>query len=234
MALLRVEALSAGYGDTTILSDVAITVEPGQVVSIIGPNGAGKSTLMKTVFGLLRPSRGRIVYEDRDITGWTPDRIVRLGLCYVPQVENTFPSLTVEENLEMGAFTLRGSLRERLDRVYAMFPDLATARHKPAGKLSGGQQHMLALGLALMLSPRLVMLDEPTAGLSPKFASSALEHVRLLRDQGVAVLLVEQNAAAALQLSDWGYVLASGQNRFADTGPALLDNPEVGSLYLGK
>ncbi|HKI56691.1 MAG TPA: ABC transporter ATP-binding protein [Trueperaceae bacterium] len=234
MALLRVEGLTAGYGDTTILSDVAIAVEPGQVVSIIGPNGAGKSTLMKTVFGLLRPTQGRVVYEDRDITGWSPDRIVRLGLCYVPQVENTFPSLTVEENLEMGAFTLRGGLRERLERVYAMFPDLARARHKPAGKLSGGQQHMLALGLALMLSPRLVMMDEPTAGLSPKFAMSALRHVEALRSEGVAVLLVEQNAAAALQLSDWAYVLASGQNRFADTGSALLANPEVGSLYLGK
>ncbi|MEJ2665677.1 MAG: ABC transporter ATP-binding protein [Deinococcales bacterium] len=234
MALLSVESLTAGYGDTTVLSDVAINVEPGQVVSIIGPNGAGKSTLMKTVFGLLRPSSGRVVYGDREITGWSPDRIVRLGLCYVPQVENTFPSLTVEENLEMGAFTLRGNLRERLDRVFTMFPDLAASRHKAAGKLSGGQQHMLALGLALMLSPRLVMLDEPTAGLSPKFAMSALQHVETLRSQGVAVLLVEQNAAAALQLSDWAYVLASGQNRFEDTGRALLDNPEVGSLYLGK
>lgn len=134
----------------------------------------------------------------------------------------------------MGAFTLRGNLRERLDRVFTMFPDLAASRHKAAGKLSGGQQHMLALGLALMLSPRLVMLDEPTAGLSPKFAMSALQHVETLRSQGVAVLLVEQNAAAALQLSDWAYVLASGQNRFEDTGRALLDNPEVGSLYLGK
>ncbi len=234
MALLEVTALTAGYGDTTILSDVAITVEPGQVVSIIGPNGAGKSTLMKTIFGLLKPSRGSVLYQDQDIAGWAPDRIVRLGLCYVPQVENTFPSLTVEENLEIGAFTLRGNLRERLERVYAMFPDLAAARGKAAGKLSGGQQHMLALGLALMLSPKLVMLDEPTAGLSPKFASSALGHVQTLREAGVAVLLVEQNAAAALQLSDWAYVLASGQNRFQDTGPALLDNPEVGSLYLGK
>ncbi len=234
MALLDVSALTAGYGDTTILTDVAISVDAGQVVSIIGPNGAGKSTLMKTVFGLLRPSQGSVVFEGEDITGWAPDQIVRLGLCYVPQVENTFPSLTVEENLEIGAFTLKGSQRERRDRVYTMFPDLATARSKPAGKLSGGQQHMLALGLALMLSPKLVMMDEPTAGLSPKFASSALQHVRTLRDAGVAVLLVEQNAAAALQLSDWGYVLASGQNRFQDTGRALLDNPEVGSLYLGK
>jgi len=232
--LLEVTSLTAGYGDTTILNDVAISVEPGQVVSIIGPNGAGKSTLMKTIFGLLKPSRGSIRYQDQDIAGWAPDRIVRLGLCYVPQVENTFPSLTVEENLEIGAFTLRGNLRERLERVYAMFPDLAAARSKPAGKLSGGQQHMLALGLALMLSPKLIMLDEPTAGLSPKFASSALRHVKTLREAGVAVLLVEQNAAAALQLSDWGYVLASGQNRFQDTGPSLLDNPEVGSLYLGK
>jgi len=234
MSLLRVEALTAGYGDTTILNDVAITVEPAQVVSIIGPNGAGKSTLMKTVFGLLRPSSGTVSYDGRDITGWAPDRIVRLGLAYVPQVENTFPSLTVEENLEMGAFTLRSGIREGLERVYDMFPDLAKARHKAAGKLSGGQQHMLALGLALMLSPRLVMLDEPTAGLSPKFASSALEHVQTLQREGVAVLLVEQNAAAALRLSDWGYVLASGRNRFADTGRALLDNAEVGSLYLGK
>jgi len=233
VALLEVSSLTAGYGDTTILSDVAIVVEPGQVVSIIGPNGAGKSTLMKTIFGLLRPTRGSIQFQDRDIAGWAPDRIVRLGLCYVPQVENTFPSLTVEENLEIGAFTLRGNLRERLERVYAMFPDLAAARSKPAGKLSGGQQHMLALGLALMLSPKLVMLDEPTAGLSPKFASSALQHVQTLREAGVAVLLVEQNAAAALQLSDWGYVLASGQNRFQDTGRSLLDNPEVGRLFLG-
>lgn len=234
MALLEVTGLTAGYGDTTVLSDVAISVEPGRVVSIIGPNGAGKSTLMKTIFGLLKPSSGTVAFDGADITGWAPDRIVRLGLCYVPQVENTFPTLTVEENLEMGGFTLRSSLRERLERVYGMFPDLAAARAKPAGKLSGGQQHMLALGLALMLSPRLVMLDEPTAGLSPKFASSALSHVEALRREGVAVLLVEQNAAAALKLSDWGYVLASGRNRFADTGPALLDNPEVGSLYLGK
>ena len=234
MALLEVTGLTAGYGDTTVLSDVAISVEPGRVVSIIGPNGAGKSTLMKTIFGLLKPSSGTVAFDGADITGWAPDRIVRLGLCYVPQVENTFPTLTVEENLEMGAFTLRGRQHERLERVYDMFPDLAAARNRPAGKLSGGQQHMLAIGLALMLSPHLVMLDEPTAGLSPKFASSALEQVRTLRDAGVAVLLVEQNAAAALQLSDWGYVLASGQNRFQDTGHALLDNPEVGSLYLGK
>lgn len=228
------ESMTGGYGPVDILHDCTIAVDPGQIAVIVGPNGAGKSTAMKAVFGMLNLRGGHVKLDGQDITGLSPQDRVAKGMAFVPQTNNIFVSMTVEENLEMGAFTLRGNLRERLDRVFTMFPDLAASRHKAAGKLSGGQQHMLALGLALMLSPRLVMLDEPTAGLSPKFAMSALQHVETLRSQGVAVLLVEQNAAAALQLSDWAYVLASGQNRFEDTGRALLDNPEVGSLYLGK
>lgn len=232
--LLCVRGLSTGYGGTTVLDGVSLSVEPGKMVCVIGPNGAGKSTLMKAIFGLLPLSAGEVVFDGRDITGWPPEQVVRLGLCYVPQVDNTFPNLTVEENLEIGAATVPERFSRHRDRVYAMFPDLAAARNKAAGNLSGGQQRMLALGLSLMLSPRLVLLDEPTSGLAPKLAEAVLGYVRRLRDRGISVLLVEQNARKALQMSDRGYVLSNGKNRLSDTGAALLSNPEVGSLYLGK
>lgn len=234
MPLLKVDGVTAGYGDTEILRSLSITVEQHEVVSIIGPNGAGKSTLMKTVFGLLHPRSGSITFDGHDISALAPYRIVRHGVCYVPQVANVFTSLTVEENLEMGAF-LRGraDLSADKDRVYGMFPKLRARRRQLAGKMSGGERQMVAMGSALMLSPKLLLLDEPTAALSPKLVDEIFERIARINESGIAVLMVEQNARQSLQMADRGYVLASGENRQEGTGKGLLEDPNVGRLYLG-
>jgi ABC-type branched-subunit amino acid transport system ATPase component len=235
MPLLKVDAVSAGYGDSEILRGVSIEVGAGEIVSIIGPNGAGKSTLMKTIFGLLHPRQGSIHLEDRDISRSTPYQIVELGMCYVPQVANVFTDLTVEENLEMGAFPLKErSLEPRKERIYELFPRLKERRRQRAGKMSGGERQMVAMGSALMLDPKLVLMDEPSAGLSPKMVELIFERIaHINRNNGPAILIVEQNAKLSLQMAHRGYVLASGENRFEGTGQALLDDPEVGRLYLG-
>jgi ABC-type branched-subunit amino acid transport system ATPase component len=233
VSLLSVQGVSAGYEQMEILHDVSIEIRPGEIVTLIGPNGAGKSTLMKTVFGLLRPRRGSIRLEGEEIAGLAPSTLVRRGLSYVPQVDNVFPSLTVEENLEMGAVVRADDFRARLDEVLALFPTLQMKRRLKAGGLSGGERQMVAMGRALMLDPRLLLLDEPSAGLSPVLVDTVFEKIEAINRGGVAILLVEQSAREALRRSHRGYVLAGGQVRLEGAGPALLEDPEVGRLYLG-
>jgi len=233
VSLLSVQGVSAGYEQMEILHDVSIEIRPGEIVTLIGPNGAGKSTLMKTVFGLLRPRRGSIRLNGDDITGLAPSLLVRRGLSYVPQVDNVFPSLTVDENLEMGAVVRTDDIRARLEEVLALFPGLRPKRRLKAGGLSGGERQMVAMCRALMLDPTLLLLDEPSAGLSPLLVDSVFEKIESINRSGVAILLVEQSAREALRRSHRGYVLAGGQVRLEGAGPALLENPEVGRLYLG-
>ncbi len=232
-ALLSMEQVTAGYGEADILFDVDLRVEPDEVVVIVGPNGAGKSTAMKAVFGLLRVRRGHIWFNGNPIAGWTPDRIVRHGISYVPQVDNVFREMSVHENLEMGAFIRRDEALAAFERVYALFPDLRDKRRVMAGRLSGGQRQMVAMGRALMLEPKLLLLDEPTAGLSPKYMDRIFEIVQDVRASGVAILLVEQHAKQALAIADRGYVLATGRNRRDGTGAQLLGDPEIAKLFLG-
>ena len=233
MALLEASDLVAGYGETEILHGVSITVSEGEVITIIGPNGCGKSTLMKAIVGLLRIRTGSVTFRGADISALPPEQIVRTGLCYVPQTNNVFPSLTIRENLEMGAFVRRDDYRGRVDEMFRLLPDLALRPAQKAGSLSGGQRQMLAIARALMLDPALVLLDEPSAGLSPAMTGLVFERIREINGTGVAVVLVEQNAREALGMSDRGYILVSGENRLEDTGRDLLDNPDVASLYLG-
>ena len=233
MSLLKVSNIVAGYGETEILHGVSIAIEEGHVVTIIGPNGSGKSTLLKAIFGLIKPKKGQVLFQGKDITGLAPETVVRRGLCYVPQSSNIFPSLSINENLEMGAFIRTDDFRQRLEEMYLLFPDLAGRRKDRAGTLSGGQRQMLALARALMLDPALLLLDEPSAGLAPNLVGSVFEKILGINRAGVAILLVEQNAREALQLSSWGYVLASGQNQLEDRGENLLSNPDVTRLYLG-
>ena len=232
MALLEVQHVSSGYGEMRILHDVSIRVASGEAVTLIGPNGAGKSTLLKTIFGLLGPTQGRILLDDVDIAGTKPPSLVRRGMSYVPQVENVFPSLTVQENLEMGAF-VRHDFAERLEEMYAFFPTLGQKRKQRVGSLSGGERQMVAMGRALMLDPRLLLLDEPSAGLSPRLVGMVFEKMAEINQAGVALLVVEQNARAALRLSHRGYIMAGGQVRLEGKGEQLLRDEEVGRLYLG-
>ena len=234
MNLLQAENVVSGYGEMEILHDISIRVEEGEIVSIIGPNGAGKSTLMKTLFGLLTAWQGRVVFGGEDITHLTPERVVRQGLCYVPQENNVFSSLTVQENLEMGAFIRDDDYRPRMEEVYELFPDLKGRRGSRVGKLSGGMRQMVALGRALMLDPRMLLLDEPSAGLAPMVVELIFERIRAINQQGVTFLLVEQNARTALEHSDRGYVLVDGQKRLEGTGQALLADEQIGELFLGK
>ncbi|MDN3518891.1 ABC transporter ATP-binding protein [Aquisalimonas lutea] len=234
MPLLKVDDVTAGYGDMEILRNVRMEVAEAEVVALIGPNGAGKSTLMKTVFGLLHPKSGTITYKDRPIHGHEPHDIVGLGLCYVPQVDNVFTTLTVEENLDMGGYLLPDSqLPERREWVYEFFPRLRERRRQRAGKMSGGERQMVAMGSALMLEPQLLLLDEPSAGLSPKLVDEIFDNIQNINRAGVAVLMVEQNAQKSLEMAHRGYVLANGENRFDGTGRELLADPDVARLYLG-
>jgi len=233
MAILEAKKIRAGYGETEILHGVFVKVDEGEIVSIIGPNGAGKSTLLKTILGLLKPLEGKIILDAEDITGLDPHKIVRKGICYVPQTENVFPSLTVEENLEMGAFIRTDDYKSRMKEVYGIFPHLEERRRDRAGKLSGGQRQMVAIGRALMLEPKVLLLDEPSASLAPRLVQLIFEKIHEINRSGVAILMVEQNTREALKLAHRAYVLAMGRNRFHDTGEALLNNKEVGKLYLG-
>ena len=216
-----------------VLHEVSVELDTGEIVTIIGPNGAGKSTLMKTIFGLLKPTGGEILFDGKNITGLPPDRIVRLGMAYVPQVENVFPSLTAQENLEMGAFILTRNFSDRMDDIYGLFPLLKERKRQRVGKMSGGERQMVAMGRALMLNPKLILLDEPSAALAPNLAAMIFDRITAINRTGVAILIVEQNAKESLKLSDRGYVLASGRKRFEDTGKNLLTNEEIGELYLG-
>ena len=233
MSLLQVREVVSGYGETEILHGVSIAVDEGEMVTIIGPNGSGKSTLLKTIVGLVQANKGRVIFQGEDITRVAPDSIVRKGICYVPQSSNVFPSLTIHENLEMGAFVRTDDLRQRIAEIYDLFPDLAQRPRERAGRLSGGQRQMLALARALMLDPVLLLLDEPSAGLAPNLVTVVLEKILGINRTGVAIVLVEQNAHEALRLSKRGYILAMGQNQLEDRGESLLQNPEVARLYLG-
>ncbi|HEV8437960.1 MAG TPA: ABC transporter ATP-binding protein [Methylomirabilota bacterium] len=233
--LLRAEELTAGYGKMPILHGVTLEVRQGEMVSVIGPNGAGKSTSFKTIVGFLRPTSGRVVFDGQDITGLRPDQVLQIGLAYVPQGRIVFPQMTALENLEMGAYLERDSrrVREALERVYALFPILAERRRQRAGTMSGGEQQMVAIGRALMTTPKLVLLDEPSLGLAPKFVSIIFERLTEMKRAGYTLMVVEQNAARALAVADRGYVLELGRNRFEGTGQSLLSDPEVKRLYLG-
>lgn len=294
MSLLVAENIVSGYGETIILKGVSVRLERGEIISIIGPNGAGKSTLIKTIFGLLRPVEGQIRFRSWEIAGMAPEQLVRLGISYVPQLENTFSSLTVEENLEMGFYiidygfagllkqlllllpgqfkgnayvrlmsllsrisdneassTKLQALHDRLyiltkeyadaesrfydglARVFEIFPDLKSRMKTTTKNLSGGQQQMVALARALMLDPEVLLIDEPSAGLAPNLVDSIFSKIREINEAGTSIILVEQNAKKALQMAARGYVLDMGTNRYEDTGIGLLNNPEVGQLYLG-
>lgn len=204
-----------------------------EVVSIIGPNGSGKSTLMKTIFGLLTPTEGSVYWNEEDISGLKPNQIVRKQMSYVPQTSNIFKSLTVTENLNMGAFIREDDYSDRIQEIFGIFPQLEGYRNQYAGKLSGGEQQMVAMGRALMLEPTILLLDEPSAGLAPNLADMILERVEEINRTGVALLIVEQNAKDALGISDRGYVLAMGKKEYENTAQGLLENEEVGELYLG-
>ncbi|RLB22276.1 MAG: ABC transporter ATP-binding protein [Deltaproteobacteria bacterium] len=233
MSILKVTDVTAGYGEVDILHDVHIQVEKGQIVSVIGPNGAGKSTLLKTIFGLLKPRNGKIMFNGEDITGLKPDRIAKKGISYVPQVENVFPSLTIQENFEMGAFIRNDDYSDKIAEIYELFPALKGREKHKAGTLSGGQRQMVAMGRALMLDPELLLLDEPSAGLAPVIVADIFQKIIEINQTGVSMIIVEQNAREALKMAHHGYVLAMGRNVLDDTGQALLENEEVGRLYLG-
>ena len=233
MIFLKAEDITVGYTEIDILHNVTVTVKSGEIISVIGPNGAGKSTLLKTVFGILKPRNGNVTLKDEDITGLRPDRIVRKGISYVPQVENVFPSMTIQENMEMGAFIRNDDYSQRLEEVFDLFPVLRERKKQKVGQLSGGQRQMVAMGRALMLDPQVLLLDEPSAGLAPVLVSGIFEKIKEINATGVAMIIVEQNAKEALKMADHGYVLAMGKNVLDDTGEALLANEEVGRLYLG-
>jgi len=233
--LLRAEGLTAGYGKVPILHDVSLEVRAGEMVSVIGPNGAGKSTTFKAIVGFVPAASGRVTFDGQEITGLRPDEVLPRGLAYVPQGRLVFPQMTVHENLEMGAYIERDPARIRasFERVHALFPILAERRGQRAGTLSGGEQQMVAIGRALMTHPKLILLDEPSLGLSPKFVSLIFETLVQMKGAGYTLMVVEQNAAKALAVADRGYVLELGRNRFEGTGAALLADPDVKRLYLG-
>ena len=233
MALLEVDGLDAGYGDLQILTDVDLEVGDREYVAIVGPNGAGKSTAMKTVVGLATHMGGEVRFDGQDVSGLEPQRVIEQGIGYVPQTDNVFPSLTVKENLRIGGFSMDDVPDERYQAVYDQFPMLGEGVDQRAGNLSGGQQQMLAMGRALMLDPDLLLLDEPSAGLAPDLVEDMFDRIDEINDAGTAVLMVEQNARTALERCDRGYVLAQGENRYADTGTALLADEEVRRQFLG-
>jgi len=232
-SLLAVRNLDAGYGDLQILYDVHLDVANGEYVTIVGPNGAGKSTVMKSVFGLTTYFDGRITFGGTDITGRNPEEIIHEGLGYVPQNDNIFTSLSVAENLAMGAYILDDVPQGALDDVYERFPILDERRDQKAGTMSGGQRQMLAMGRALMLEPDLLLLDEPSAGLAPDLVDEMFDKIDEINESGTAILMVEQNAKEALRRCDRGYVFVQGKNRFVDSGRALLDDEEVRREFLG-
>ncbi|MEO5621159.1 MAG: ABC transporter ATP-binding protein [Cypionkella sp.] len=227
------EAMTGGYGAVDILHDCTIAVEKGQIAVIVGPNGAGKSTAMKAVFGMLDLRGGRVLLQGEDITKLSPQARVRKGMGFVPQTSNIFTSMTVEENLEMGAFIREDEIKDTMAQIYDLFPILKEKRHQAAGELSGGQRQQVAVGRALMTQPKVLMLDEPTAGVSPIVMDELFDRIIEVARSGISILMVEQNARQALAIADKGYVLVQGANRFTDTGQALLADPEVRRSFLG-
>jgi len=233
VSLLAAEEIYGGYGGVDILNGVSIRVEPGEIVTIVGPNGAGKSTFIKAVCGLVTVRAGTVTFEDRDITGIAPENAARMGISYVPQEYNVFTSLTVTENLEMGAFLRSDDYSGQIEKIFTLFPRLKERRSQPVWQMSGGERQMVAMSRALMLEPKLLMLDEPTAGLSPLFMDQVFDQVKQINALGIGVLMVEQNAKQALAVSDRGYVLAMGRNRHEDRADRLLANKEIAEMFLG-
>ena len=234
-ALLAVEDVEAGYGEALVLRGVSLAVAPGELVAIIGPNGAGKSTLLKVIYGLVRLRAGSIRFAGEDVTGLQPERLTRRGMNYVPQLANIFPSLSIKENLQIGSVCLpRAEHRRALEEVFEQFPVLAERRRQRAGTLSGGQRKLLAIARALVTRPRALLLDEPSAGLSPQAVDLVFEQLVAVRRNGISIAMVEQNARRALALADTGYVLDMGRNAYRGSGEALLHDPKVAELYLGR
>jgi len=233
MYLLSGERITCGYGAVDIVINCNIGVYKGKISSVVGPNGAGKSTAMKALFGLLPIKNGKVVFDGEDITNLPPQQRVLKGMGFVPQTNNIFPSLTVQENLEMGAFIDHNNINEMLEYVYDLFPILKDKKNQDAGELSGGQRQQVAVGRALMTKPKLLMLDEPSAGVSPIIMDGLFTKIKEIANQGTAVLMVEQNAKQALKISDLGFVLSQGKNLFTDSGNSLLANKEVRQAFLG-
>jgi len=225
--------MTGGYGGADILSNCTIGVEQGEIAVIVGPNGAGKSTAMKAIFGMLNLREGKVLMDGEDITKLSPQARVYKGMGFVPQTNNVFTSMSVEENLEMGAFIREDDISETMHQVYDLFPILKEKRYQPAGELSGGQRQQVAVGRALMTQPKVLMLDEPTAGVSPIVMDELFDRIIEVARTGIAILMVEQNAKQALNIADKGYVLVQGENRYTDTGKALMENPEVRKSFLG-
>jgi ABC-type branched-subunit amino acid transport system ATPase component len=232
-ALLDVSGVVAGYGAADVLHDVSLRVGRDELVAIVGPNGAGKSTLVKVVAGLLPPKRGSITFDGHPVVGQPPEALVRMGMAYLPQLDNVFRTMTVQENLELGGHMDRRRRRGKVDRILQLFPRLAGLRKEVAGNLSGGERQMLALGRTLMLEPHLLILDEPSAALAPSVAEAVFAKVVQLKEAGVALCVVEQNVERVLRVADRAYVLAAGENRFEGRGPEVLADPEIARLYLG-
>ncbi len=233
MSFLTAENMTGGYGAADILHDCTITAEEGEIAVIVGPNGAGKSTAMKAVFGMLDIHTGSVKLDGEDITKLSPQARVAKGMAFVPQTNNVFPTISVEENLEMGAFLREDDISKTMEQVYELFPILKDKRRQNAGELSGGQRQQVAVGRALMTQPKLLMLDEPTAGVSPIVMDELFDRIIEVARSGISILMVEQNARQALNIADKGYVLVQGRNKFTDTGEALLANPEVRKSFLG-
>ncbi len=233
MSFLVGENMTGGYGGADIIQDCTIGVDRGEIAVVVGPNGAGKSTAMKAVFGMLNLREGRVSMDGEDITALSPQARVRLGMGFVPQTRNVFTTMTVEENLEMGAFIREDDISKTMAKVFDLFPVLEEKRAQPAGELSGGQRQQVAVGRALMTRPKVLMLDEPTAGVSPIVMDELFDRIIEIARTGIAILMVEQNAKQALNIADKGYVLVQGGNRYTDTGQALLNDPEVRKAFLG-
>ncbi|MBX2878330.1 MAG: ABC transporter ATP-binding protein [Granulosicoccus sp.] len=233
MSYLIGDSMTGGYGGVDILHDCTIAVEKGEIAVIVGPNGAGKSTAMKAVFGMLKLRSGQVVLDGEDITALSPQDRVAKGMAFVPQTNNVFPSMSVEQNLEMGAFLRRDDITGTMDQVFDLFPILREKRKQNAGELSGGQRQQVAVGRALMTQPKLLMLDEPTAGVSPIVMDELFDLIINIARTGLSILMVEQNARQALNIADKGFVLVQGRNRFTDTGQALMNDSEVRKSFLG-
>jgi branched-chain amino acid transport system ATP-binding protein len=231
---LVVEKITAGYGGPPVINGVSIVARRGAITAVVGPNGAGKSTLLKAIAGLIRTSAGKVTVMGVDVTGQPAEKMVSKGLAYVPQVSNVFPELTIRENLDMGGYSRKSGVHERIDQLFQLFPDLAASAQRKASTLSGGQRTMLALARGLMVDPAVLILDEPSAGLAPKFQALIWERIESIRATNVAVLVIEQNTRETLRHAQWAYVLVLGQNRLEGAGRALLDDEEVINLYVGR
>ncbi|RKX80458.1 MAG: ABC transporter ATP-binding protein [Spirochaetes bacterium] len=233
MSLLSVKNIVSGYGSMEVLHGLNVEVEEKKIVAILGPNGAGKTTLLRTIFGVITPRKGNIIFKDTDISGTHPERMAKMGICYVPQEGNIFPTLTVQENLEMGAFIRQDDWHNRMEEVFEFFPSLTDRRQSSAGELSGGMRQMLAIGRALMVNPELLLLDEPSTGLAPVLVDQIFERIAALNKQGVTVVLVEQNAQA-LNAADKAYIIEGGENKAEGKADELMKNEEIGKHYMGR